>query len=164
MTENTQTQADGPHGLKYGVAQEFTCFFNVKPGHGQQIRELFETKSADEEAKRADTVERLSTLHDSRWVLFNDDTTVFCWLRASTGAGILYLEDFASLIPQLFDTILQHTEDYPGMASPKIKDWFAAYQQPALTYMRSSPEATVQDVKKALRVNKAFQEMLDAAG
>ena len=163
MTENTQTQADGPHGLKYGVAQEFTCFFNVKPGHGQQIRELFETKSADEEAKRADTVERLSTLHDSRWVLFNDDTQLLL-ATCFDGSWDTYLEDFASLIPQLFDTILQHTEDYPGMASPKIKDWFAAYQQPALTYMRSSPEATVQDVKKALRVNKAFQEMLDAAG
>ncbi|SFG81760.1 hypothetical protein [Streptomyces mirabilis] len=39
MTANTQTPSRP--GLQQGKTSEFTLFFNVKPGHAQQIRDLF---------------------------------------------------------------------------------------------------------------------------
>ncbi|WP_405745501.1 hypothetical protein OG422_24175 [Streptomyces sp. NBC_01525] len=157
MTANTQTPSRP--GLKEGKTSEFTLFFNVKPGHAQQIRDYLQ--GVDHDKRRALT-DRIGTLHDLRWVLFDDDTRL---LFASNfdGNWDAYIDDFAALIPDTFDAVLQHTEGYPGIKDPGIKDFVVAHQATACTYLRAAPDATITDIQKALRVNKTFQQLLDEA-
>ncbi|MEU7899245.1 hypothetical protein AB0B45_41125 [Nonomuraea sp. NPDC049152] len=148
-------------GLKSGRTNEFTLFFNVKPGHGQQIREIFQQPGFEEKRKEMST--RIGTLHDARWVLFDDDTRLL-FATNFDGDWDAYIDDFAAQIPDIFDTILQHTEDYPGIHDPNIKDLIVAHQETACSYFRTIPDATVKDLQKAVRVQEAFQRLLDEAG
>jgi hypothetical protein len=155
-----QTEAPRRPGAKQGAVTEFTLVFNVKPGHGQQIREFLGRKEV--QAQRDENIARLGTLHDARWVLFDDDTRLL-FATNFDGDWDAYIDDFAAMIPEIFDGVLQHTEDYPGIHDPNIKDQIVAHQHTAVSYIRAIPDATVKDLQKALRVNKAFQQLLDEA-
>ena len=102
---------------------------------------------------------RIGTLHESRWVLFDDGKRL---LFASTfdGDWDKYIEDFGTANAAFFDDILQHVQGYPGIASPKAKDYIAAHQITATAYTRAY-DAPVTEVLKALEVNEAFQKALD---
>ncbi|GAA2697663.1 hypothetical protein [Nonomuraea recticatena] len=158
MTMNADQQSRP--GLKSGRTSEFTLFFKVKPGHGQQIREIFQQPGYEE--RRKEMGARIGTLHDARWVLFDDDTRLM-FATNFDGDWDAYIDDFASLIPESFDAVMQHAEDYPGIHDPNIKDYVAAHQVTAASYLRAIPDATVKDLKKALRVQEAFQRLLDEA-
>ncbi|HUR02272.1 MAG TPA: hypothetical protein VM347_07025 [Nonomuraea sp.] len=158
MTTNTGKPARP--GLKSGRTNEFTLFFNVKPGHGPQIRDIFQQPGFEE--KRKEISARIGTLHDARWVLFDDDTRLL-FATNFDGDWDAYIDDFAAQIPDIFDTILQHTEDYPGINDPNIKDAIVAHQETACSYSRTIPDATVKDLQKAVRVQEAFQHLLDEA-
>ncbi|MFG1959865.1 hypothetical protein [Nonomuraea sp. NPDC049028] len=158
MTTNTQ-QPSRP-GIKDGRTSEFTLFFNVKPGHGQQIRDIFQQPGFEE--KRKEMSARIGTLHDARWVLFDNDTRLL-FATNFDGDWDAYIDDFAAQIPDVFDAVLQHTEDYPGIHDPNIKDLIVAHQETACSYFRTIPNATVKDLQKAMRVQEAFQRLLDEA-
>ncbi|MFI6731073.1 hypothetical protein NRF20_00415 [Streptomyces sp. R-74717] len=162
------TEAAHRHGLKDGRTagrqdgrtSEFTLFFNIKPGHAQKIREFFVQPGFKERQKEID--ERVGTLHDARWVLFDDDTRLL-FATNFDGDWDAYIDDFAAKFPDLFDAILQHTEAYPGIHDPNIKDYIVEHQATACSYVRNLPDATAADIKKALRVQKKFQSLLDEA-
>jgi hypothetical protein len=124
-------------------------------------RRLAHLQDLAEEARR-EPASRIGTLHDLQWVLFDDDTRL---LFASNfdGDWDAYIDDFGALIPEAFDAVLQHTEDYPGIEDPSIKDFVVAHQATACTYFRGAPDVMFTEIQKALRVNKAFQHLLDEA-
>ncbi|MEV0148249.1 MULTISPECIES: hypothetical protein [unclassified Nonomuraea] len=159
MTTNADRQSRP--GLKSGRTSEFTLFFNVKPGEGEQIRAVFQQPGFED--KRKEMLARIGTLHDARWVLFDDDTRLM-FATNFDGDWDAYIDDFAALVPETFDAILQHTEDYPGIHDPNIKDLIVAHQAQAASYLRAIPDSTVKELKKALRVQEAFQRLLDEAG
>ncbi|MFL4909791.1 hypothetical protein ACJ6WF_43360 [Streptomyces sp. MMS24-I2-30] len=156
------TNVENPRrpGLKSGRTNEFTLFFDVKPGEGKLIRDIFLQPGFEEHRKEIST--RIGTLHDARWVLFDDDTRLM-FATNFDGDWDAYIDDFAAQVPDVFDAILQHTEDYPGISDPSIKDHIVAHQVTACSYLRTIPDATVKDLQKALRVQEAFQHLLDEA-
>src|SRR5581483_7914370 len=58
-------------GLRSGVATEFTVFTNVLPGHEQAARETIERATHD--PRRGEAVQEIGTLHEARFVLFDND-------------------------------------------------------------------------------------------
>lgn len=167
MTTKSETPATSEKparpGMKQGRTNEFTIFFHVKPGHGQQIREIFQQPGYEE--RRQEVEARIGTLRDNRWVLFDDDTRLL-FATNFDGDWDTYIEDFAAdeVIGSMFDTVLQHTDDgWPGIAAPDIKDWIVAHQATACSYLNSFADATANDIRKALRVQEAFQRLLDEA-
>ncbi|MER7397963.1 hypothetical protein ABT381_20950 [Streptomyces sp. NPDC000151] len=148
-------------GLRSGRVSEFTLFFTVKAGHGKLIRELFQQPGF--EAQREEVSKRIGTLHDARWVLFENDTRLL-FATNFDGDWDAYIDDFAYQVPGFFDAVLEHTEGYPGIKDPGIKDYIVAHQATACSYFRTIPNATVKDLHKALRVQAAFQQLLDSAG
>ena len=155
----TKTAPPARPGLKFGRTSEFTLFFTVKPGHGPKIREIFQQPGFED--KRRETSARIGTLHDARWVLFDDDTRLM-FATNFDGDWDAYIDDFAAQIPDVFDTVLQHTENYPGIHAPNIKNVIVDHQATACSYFRAIPNATVKDLQ-ALRVQDAFQHLLDEA-
>jgi hypothetical protein len=79
----------------------------------------------------------------------------------------VYINDFAaSYVLDAWDKFLVHCEGYPdeGKASltlDEIKDFLTVNQVTAADFTMTYPGYSVQEIKNALRVQTAFQEVLD---
>jgi len=146
-------------GLKSGVMSEFTVYANVKPGHEKAVRE--EIERATHDPRRAEAVHEIGTLHEARWVLFDNDTRLmFC--SSFDGSWDKYIDDFGTTyIAKIFDAVFSHCEGFPGITDPNVKDWFMANEREAVGYITAYPDASVKEIWKALAVEKAFQKVLD---
>lgn len=146
-------------GLQDGIITEFTIMTKVKSGHEQAIRETIERGTHD--PRRREAVQEIGTLHEARFVLFDNDTR-FLFCSSFDGTWDKYIDDFATTyIANLFDATFSHCEGYPGIKDPGIKDWFMTNAQEAINYICAYPDATVKQIWKALALQKAFQEVLD---
>jgi hypothetical protein len=164
MTASEATHSAQPErpGMTDGVSGEFTIFCKIKPGHAEALREeLARVRRTDMKTVRA-SLEEIGTLHDARHVIFDNDTR-FLFASVFDGSWDTYIDDFAATsIGVNFDRIFSHTEGFPGIKDPKVKDWFVSQQEPALVFGTSYPDLTVQQIWKDQRVNDAFQLVLDS--
>src|SRR5260370_41568331 len=145
-------------GLTSGQAHEFAIILPLKAGGGQRMRD----RLRDSVQAGAQSLDKMGTLHDLRFVLFDNDTRV---LFASTydGGFEQYIRDFATLVPELIDKEFQECEGYPGVRSSKIWEYIARYQNEAIVFYSAYPNVTVRQVLKGQRVLKGFEELLDEA-
>ena len=157
-------------GKRIDPVSELSCFLTVKPGREQLIREAVEG-SPDQQKKLIKAVKDVGTLHNARYVLFDNDRRL---IIATTfdGDWDVYIDDFAaSYVLDAWDKFLIHCEGYPdeGKASltvDEIKEFLTAYQVTAANFYMDYPGVTTKEIKQALRVQAAFQQVLDdpAAG
>jgi hypothetical protein len=149
-------------GLADGVAGEFTVYTTIKPGHADQLRkDLADIRGAFTKDRSA--LREIGTLHDARHVLFDDDTR-FMFASVFDGSWDTYIDDFATtVVGDNFNKVFSHSEGFPGVADPSVKDWFVAHQAPAAAFVSSYPDLTVKQIWKNQRVNEAFQAVLDTA-
>ncbi|MFC6067498.1 hypothetical protein [Streptomyces ochraceiscleroticus] len=163
-TTSDATSSDQPErpGMKDGVCSEFTVFTEIKPGHADALRRdlaMMADGSADKEARGA--LEQIGTLHDARHVMFDNDTR-HMFASVFDGSWDTYIDDFGkTVIGERFDRVFSHTEGFPGITDPGVKDWFLAHQAPAGVFVSSYPDLTVQQIWKDQRVSEAFQAVLD---
>ncbi|MGW2560512.1 hypothetical protein ACWCXB_14935 [Streptomyces sp. NPDC001514] len=165
MTAKTgATQSAHPErpGRAAGVCSEFTVFTEIKPGHADALREDLAAMAAAAGAERIDAaVRQVGTLHDARHVIFDNDTR-FMFASVFDGSWDSYIDDFAkTVIGANFDKVFSHSEGFPGVKDPGVKDWFVAHQEPAGVFVSAYPDLTVQQILKDQRVDDAFQEVLD---
>ena len=146
-------------GTKVGQSNEFTLVCSLKPDGAERMRKLLADGFTGERQKNTD---RIATVHDLRFVIFDNDTRV---IFASTfdGDWESYINDFATILPDEIDLLFHECAGYPGIPSPDIKDWIVKQQVTALAFYSAYPEASVRDVWKALKTKKAFDTLLDAA-
>jgi hypothetical protein len=156
----TQNAAKPRPGTKAGQSNEFTLICALKPGGAERMRKLLADGFTGERQKNTD---RIATVHDLRFVIFDNDTRV---IFASTfdGTWESYIDDFATILPDEIDLLFQECAGYPGIHAPNIKDWIASQQVTAVGFYSAYPDASVRDVWKALKTKKAFDVLLDAAG
>jgi hypothetical protein len=146
-------------GLSAGQSQEFTLISPIKPGGAERIRKLFREGFDAERQKHTD---RIGTVHDLRFVIFDNDTRM---IFASTfdGTWDSYIDDFGGIIPDEIDLLFHECEGYPGIHDPGIKDWIVKHQVTATAFYSAYPEASVRDIWKALKTKKALDALLDQA-
>ncbi|MDL2410089.1 hypothetical protein PY650_31630 [Rhizobium calliandrae] len=146
-------------GAKAGQSNEFTLITPLKPGGAERMRKLLAAGFTGDRQKNTD---RIGTVHDLRFVIFDDDTRV---LFASTydGDWDSYMDDFATIIPDELDLLFHECEGYPGARNPTFKNWLVSSQVEALAFYSAYPDASVRDVWKALKTKKALDALLDEA-
>ena len=148
-------------GLKAGRSNEFTLITNLKPGGAERLRKKLAStaKFGNQNQVFAD---RIGTLHDLRFIIFDNDTKL---LFASTfdGDWDAYINDFVELLPDFIDAAFGEAEDYPGVKDPKFKDTIVKHQITSTYFYSAYPDATVRDIRKALKVEKGLDVLLDAA-
>jgi hypothetical protein len=146
-------------GSKVGRSNEFTLISTLKPGGAERMRKLMPNGFTVERQKNTD---RLGTVHDLRFVIFDNDTRI---IFASTfdGEWDPYIDDFATIVPDEIDLLFHELEGYPGIHSPNIKDWIAKQQVTATAFYSAYPNASVKDIWKALKIRAAFNNLLDEA-
>ncbi len=145
-------------GTRVGQANEFTVILPLKPGGAERMRKLFAGFVGD----RQQNTDRIGTVHDLRFVIFDNDTRC---IFASTfdGNWESYIDDFATMIPEEIDLLFHEVVEYPGIHSPEIKDFIAKHQVSAMAFYSAYPDSSVRDIWKALKIKKALDGLLDAA-
>ena len=146
----------GRAGKQSGNVSELTAIATLKPGGADRLRRIFDLTDGN-----MDGAQRVSTLHDMRFVFFDNDTRI---LFATTydGDWDTYINDFATKIPGLMDLLFANLEGWPGIDSPTVKDFIAAHQLDAAGWFVANPQVTVVDVRRYQRVEAALDAFLDA--
>lgn len=155
----TETMVKSRPGAKTGQSNEFTLISKLKSGGAERMRQLLADGFTGERQKNTD---RIATVHDLRFVIFDNDTRI---MFASTfdGGWDQYIDDFGTILPDEIDLLFHEFEGYPGINSPDIRDWIVKQQVTAVGFYSAYPEASVRDVWKALKSKKALDALLDTA-
>jgi hypothetical protein len=152
-------------GLKSGVTNELSCFFNVIPGRGVNIRQA--SKAADGDPRRLASFKNLGILTEARIVLFDNDTRL-AFSTVYEGDWDFYIEAFMpEVIPALDRVMRNNVVGYPTQPLAEItveqaKAFLNEYQVTAVGFVWIHEETTLKDIWKAERVQKAFEQVLDS--
>ncbi len=149
-------------GVRVGPTSEFSLFFRVKAGEGASLRAALADLQQTPGYRPGDYGMAVSTIHEARFVLFDDDTQL-AFITSFDGAWDAYMEDFFTSGPTLalFDVIFRHSEGYSGLPDlAALKGFILEAQQTAAAYARNYG-GTVKEIRKAERVSAAFQRVLD---
>ena len=154
-------------GLQVGPTSEFSLFFRVKPGQGESLRAALRELQDTPGYRPGDYNVAIATIHEARFVLFDDDTRL-AFVTSFDGPWDAYMDDFFQSGPTLalFNAIFKHVEGYDGLPDlAAVKAFVLDAQVTGAAYQRNYG-GTVKEIRKALRVNEAFQRVLDdpAAG
>src|SRR3954464_9234493 len=154
------TGASGP-GVTVGPTSEFSLFFRVKPGSGESLRAALHELQETPGYRPGDYGMAISSIHEARFVLFDDDTRL-AFITSFDGPWDAYMEDFFTSGPTLalFDAVFRHVEGSDGLPDlTAVKAFVLSGEQPATAYARNYG-GTVKEIRKAQRVNAAFQAVL----
>jgi hypothetical protein len=82
-----------------------------------------------------------------RFVFFDNDTRIL-FATAYDGDWDTYINDFATKIP-IDGSAVRLGRGWPGIASPKVKDFIAEHQITAAGWFVANPQVTVVDVRRS---------------
>lgn len=159
-----KTTADTPSpGLQVGSTSEFSLFFRVKAGHQDDLRQALRTLNDSPGYRPGDYAMPVATIHEARFVMFDEGSRLL-FATSFDGTWDAYMEDFASKPLSLFDAVFRHVDGYDGAPDvPTLKSFILGAQVSAAAYARNYP-GTVKEIRKAERINRAFDEVLDNPG
>ena len=158
----TTAAASSRPGIAVGPTSEFSLFFRIKPGEAGPLRAALRDLQDTPGYRPGDYGVAISTIHEARFVLFDDDTRL-AFMTSFDGPWDAYMDDFFTSGPTLglFDIIFRHVEGYDGLPDlAAVQAFVLGAQQTAAAYARNYG-GTVKEIRKALRVNAAFQQVLD---
>jgi hypothetical protein len=156
--QESSTESAGRIGIRQGKVSELTVIAPFAPGGAKRLRALLRLLNGNFRAGK-----KVGTLHNMRFVFLDNDTK-FLFATAYDGEWDPYIEDFATKIPDDMDIIFSAFEGWPGIRSPKVKDWIVEHQIPADGWYVAHPDLTVAETGRQKRVNKAVEEFLDKVG
>jgi hypothetical protein len=163
LSEGPEAQASGAEsagriGIRQGVISELTVIAPFAPGGAKRLRAILRLLNGNFRAGK-----KVGTLHNMRFVFLDNDTK-FLFATAYDGDWDAYIDDFATKIPDDMDIIFSAFEGWPGIHSPKVKDWIVKHQIPAEGWYVALPDLTVRDIQRVNRIGKAAEEFLDKIG
>src|SRR4051795_10137828 len=150
-----QTEATQP-GLMVGPTSEFSLFFHVKDGQASSLRAALVELQNTPGYRPGDYNVAISTIHEARFVLFDDDTRL-AFITSFDGPWDAYMADFFTSGPTLglFDIIFRHVDGYEGLPDlAAVQTFILGAQVSAGAYARNYG-GTVREIRKAIRVNEA---------
>jgi len=157
-TPRARVESAGRTGIRQGTVSELLFIAPFAPGGAARLRALLELRGGSFE----DT-DRVGTVHDMRFVFLDNDTKLL-FATAYDGEWDPYIDDFATKITDQMDVLFSACEGWPGIRSPKVKDWIVEHQIPAAGWYVAHPDLTVRDIHRLKNIGKAVDEFLDKVG
>lgn len=154
----TGAQRAGRIGARQGRVSELTGIFPFVKGGAKRLRGLLQLLEGNFQG--ADAV---GSVHDMRFVFLDNDTKLL-FATAYDGEWDAYIDDFATKIPDALDLLFCDAVGWPGIRSPKVKDWIVEHQISADAWYVANPNLTVTETRRLERVGKAVEELLDKIG
>jgi hypothetical protein len=187
QTNNITLSKKSGKGISDGVISELTAFFRVMPGHEEQLREAV-ARFADV-IRNTDPQETQKTgLRDTRHVIFDNGTRLL-WTTTFETDWDPYLDDALIIVgAEHFVDWMQHIVeaeqlskwfaesggtktlgkanlaniiDIVNKSSGGLKAIIQSAQTPATAYWNALAATTIPEIRKAQRVEHAFQQVLD---
>ena len=154
----TQTESAGRIGIRQGMVSELTVIAPFAPGGAQRLRSLLRLLKGNFSAGK-----KVGSLHNMRFVFLDNDTKLL-FATAYDGQWDPYIDDFATKIPDEMDVVFSCWEGWPGIHSPKIKDWIVKHQIPAEGWYVAHPDLSVAEAGRNKGISKAVDQFLDKIG
>jgi hypothetical protein len=154
----SRMESAGRTGSRQGKVSELTMIAPFAPGGAARLRAVLRSRNGN-----FDDTDKVGTVHDMRFVFLDNDTKLL-FATAYDGDWDPYIEDFVAKIPNELDVFFSAWEGWPGIRSPKVKDWIAKHQITAEGWYVAHPDLTVRDIHRVQRVSKAAEELLDKIG
>lgn len=154
----------GPLFPQTPASYGFTVIAKVKPGREQAIREY--GKSIEAAVKATPTVLAPLKLHYLRWVLFDIGSGLHFMYQGIFDTDFdKYVEDAIALFNTTgITTVFVNLEGWPEdwrTNVPAVARFFHEHQCPSFLEYGEYPYVTADQIKKALRLRKAFGQALD---
>jgi hypothetical protein len=146
----------------------YTLFTKIKPGQVENIREVAAERRAA--AAKGNASDMIGTVHFFRFVILDGKYLVMA--SNYDGDAVAYLTDFYNVeiapgpMQGMWNSVMQYVEDWPtggGTLEEFLAFWAAHKVEEELNYSYY-PGVTAKEVRKALRVQEAFQSALDQPG
>jgi len=155
LQQQQEPSTAGRIGLRRGKVSELTGIVKLAPGGAKRLRLLLNTLGNNFQG-----ADKVGTLHDMRFVFLDNDTRLL-FATAYDGDWDTYIDDFVTKIPDAMDLIFCNLDGWPGIKSPKAKDFIAGFQITADTWYVASPNLTVAETKRLEKIGAAVEEFLD---
>jgi hypothetical protein len=154
----------GPVFPRTPASYGFTIIAKVKPGREAVIREYANT--IETAVGGAPDVLGPLKLHYLRWVLFDVGNGLhFIYQGIFDTDFDKYLDDAIALFNQTgINTVFTNLEGFPEdwkTNVPAVAKFFHEHQRPSFLEYGEYPYVTADEIKKALKLKKAFSEALD---
>jgi hypothetical protein len=154
----------GPVFPKTPACYGFTIIAKVRPGREQAVREY--AKTIETSVRDNASVLGPLKLHYLRWVLFDIGTGLHFMYQGIFDTDFdQYLDDAVALFNQTgITTVFTNLEGWPEdwrTNVPAVGRFFHEHQCPSFLEYGEYPHVSADEIKKALRLKKAFSEMLD---
>ena len=153
-----RVESAGRAGSRQGKVSELTLIAPFALGGAARLRALLQLRDGS-----FDDTDLVGTVHDMRFVFLDNDTKLL-FATAYDGDFDPYIDDFATKITDQMDVIFSACEGWPGIRSPKVKDWIVKHQITAEGWYVAHPDLTVRDIHHIKRIGKAAEEFLDKIG
>ena len=168
MSQNTTT----PIG-KSGRIDEFAGFFHIKPGQADNLRKAA-LEYANSPARKGDAAHQehvaiVTGIHDIRLTLFDNDTR-FLFATSFDTAWDPYVDDSIAMMTGVWPWghFLKYTVEAPDgieikdkISSAAAKDFLNKHRVKSAAFLPQFPDLSNTEIIKALKVLKAFQQVLD---
>jgi len=154
-------------GKKSGPVTEYCALWHIKPGHAKQVID----EIAAGLSRRGDVREMYKKIgvHDARYVVLDDGARLLVTISFDLDFDPYFDDAIASLVggdkSQIQYGWIEHLEEapeggYSAMSWDDFKNFLVSGQTEADIFANTN-DATVQEIDKALRVQQAFQQVLD---
>lgn len=181
----TTTTVKSGKGLSDGVVSELATYWNVLPGHADELRAA--TERFSNVLHQVPPEKNVSTgLRDQRHVIFDNGQRLM-WATTFENEWDPYFEDFVQIGIEHFLDWMRHTSQYTAvskwveasggvekfdMSNPDVdahmkrtvgglKEIVQSVQSPATGYYNNLRALTMPQIVKAQRLQEAFQQVLD---
>ncbi len=154
----------GPLYPRTPACHGFTIIAKIKPGTEENIR-AYGDRIEKTIAELPDALEVLR-LHYLRWVLFDiEGATYFMYQGIFDTDFDKYTEDAVALFSKYgLNTVFENLEGFPmdWKTNPQaFVEFVRKHQRPSFLEYGEYPYVTADEIKKALKLKRAFSEMLD---
>ena len=150
-------ESAGRAGSRLGKVSELTLIIPFVPGGAKRLRAFLKLLGGN-----LNGADKVGTVHDMRFVFLDNDTKLL-FATAYDGEWDAYIDDFATKIPDYLDLMNSSFQDWPGIRSPKAKDYLAAHQVTAEGWFVAN-DLTVAETRRLQHTGKAVDEFLDKVG
>ena len=143
--------------VRSGQATALTVITPITPGKAGNLKQVLQHIQTSPDSP----IKKINTIHYARWVIIDDGKRLL-FTSNFDGTWEQYLADFVEKAPEGLDAIWSNCVGYPGARpiGPFI-DYVRANEIDATLFYAAYPDTTVNQVQKALRIQKLLQAVLD---
>lgn len=163
-TQETVSTKKSGKGLRHGVVSEVSAYFHIKPGQTAALREAIDRFQGALHNASTDLIQRFG-LQDMRHVIFDNDTRLN-WATSFETDWEPYIDDSVRMfgIEKWYDWF-RHCEECPDnfaeLSGKPLRDFIQSGQVQAAGFFKTISDKTIPELRKALRVASALDEVLE---